>query len=267
MSAELPSFSVASRPTGAFAPVASDAMDRKSSCKTGLPRNKSGFTLMEVMMAAMVFAMASVGIYSMLFKAYQLAALSRYHDDARAVLQTFADQFERIAVSDIIYTDGSNNVVTFPSTDIYQDSTKNVVNATTGAIVYSNISKGSTPRELFALTTATGNGLQYWDTTNHEVLTSNQKSSDTAVLNWHANDPLSITLGSNLSTSPSDVKAISATITRAVVQINNASGAVNSTATTTVPAAGQLLQATFTITYTVYGQIVTQSVSVMRLSS
>ncbi len=56
-------------------------------------RRTAGFTLVEVMMATIVFVAAGLGIYTVLIHAYQVVALTRYHDDARAVLQTFASQF------------------------------------------------------------------------------------------------------------------------------------------------------------------------------
>ncbi len=55
-----------------------------------------GFTLAEVMMSVTIFAMITLGIYQMLIKAYQMSSLTRYRDDARAVILTFADQFMRL---------------------------------------------------------------------------------------------------------------------------------------------------------------------------
>ncbi|HTB81633.1 MAG TPA: prepilin-type N-terminal cleavage/methylation domain-containing protein [Opitutaceae bacterium] len=267
MSAEFSSFRTASRRPATFVSFPRDAAGHKSSSKTGLPRNKKGFTLLEALIAGTIFAMMATGIYAMLFKSYQLAALCRYRDDARAVLQTFADQFERLDISDFIYTNSSNTVITFPSADIYQTSTKNVIDAS-GNIVYSNITKTGDPRELFTLTSGTGNGLRYWDTTNQEILPSNVKSSDPTVLNWNGTTALQFTLGANTGTgtTSTDAKAITAWATRKVVQINNTSGAINTTPLTSNPPAGQLLEATFTITYSVYGRSVTQTLSVMRLA-
>lgn len=53
-------------------------------------------TLGEVMVGMTVFVMCTLGIYATLIKAYQLAALSRCREEARAVLRTYADQFERL---------------------------------------------------------------------------------------------------------------------------------------------------------------------------
>ena len=52
------------------------------------------------MMASGIFVMATLGIYTMLIKSYQMAALSRCRDDARAVIRTYADQFERLQTTE-----------------------------------------------------------------------------------------------------------------------------------------------------------------------
>jgi type II secretory pathway pseudopilin PulG len=60
----------------------------------GLARR--GFTLAEVMVASTIFWMVILGVYVMLVRAYQFAALARARDEARAVIRTNADQFERL---------------------------------------------------------------------------------------------------------------------------------------------------------------------------
>ncbi len=62
-------------------------------------RVRQGFTLVEVMVATVIFAMTMLGVYTMLMRAYELTALTRYRNDARAVTQSFADQFERLATT------------------------------------------------------------------------------------------------------------------------------------------------------------------------
>ena len=62
--------------------------------------SRRGFTLVETMVAATIFIMVTLGVYSMLIKSYQLIALTRVRDDARAVLRTFADQFERLSTTE-----------------------------------------------------------------------------------------------------------------------------------------------------------------------
>ncbi|HWA09287.1 MAG TPA: prepilin-type N-terminal cleavage/methylation domain-containing protein [Opitutaceae bacterium] len=64
--------------------------------RTSRARRGRGFTLAEVMMSVTIFAMLSLGVYQMLIKSYELSAITRYRDDARAVLLTFADQFSRL---------------------------------------------------------------------------------------------------------------------------------------------------------------------------
>lgn len=61
-----------------------------------------GYTLAEAMIASTVFAMIMLGVYAMLIRSYQMAALSRCRDDGRAVIRTFADQFERLQTTDQI---------------------------------------------------------------------------------------------------------------------------------------------------------------------
>jgi hypothetical protein len=63
---------------------------------------RRAFTLVEAMVATTVFTMVTLGVYSMLIKSYQLAALTRCRDDARGVLRTFADQFERLQTTELV---------------------------------------------------------------------------------------------------------------------------------------------------------------------
>jgi hypothetical protein len=72
--------------------------------RPGAKRTNSlcGYTLAEAMVASTVFAMIMLGVYAMLIRSYQMAALSRCRDDGRAVIRTFADQFERLQTTDQI---------------------------------------------------------------------------------------------------------------------------------------------------------------------
>ncbi len=60
------------------------------------------------MIACAVFTMATLGIYGMLIQSYKMSALARTRDNARAVIRTFGDQFERLqttsTVSNVSYT-------------------------------------------------------------------------------------------------------------------------------------------------------------------
>ena len=76
---------------------------RERSCDSARrSRRTAGFSLVEVMLAAIVFTMAGLGSYWLLIKSYQLVAFARYRDEARAVLQTFAEQFQRLQTSNMV---------------------------------------------------------------------------------------------------------------------------------------------------------------------
>ena len=69
---------------------------------------RGGFTLIEAMVATMVFALVILGVYTAITKAYQLNQVTRYNDQARAVLLSYIDQFQRLETADTI---GSNSYV------------------------------------------------------------------------------------------------------------------------------------------------------------
>src|SRR5882724_8286328 len=74
------------------------------------------FTLAEVMVAVTVFSLLTLGVYQILIKAYEIAAITRCRDDGRAVLTTFADQFMRLQTTDdetINNPDGSTTSGTY----------------------------------------------------------------------------------------------------------------------------------------------------------
>jgi prepilin-type N-terminal cleavage/methylation domain-containing protein len=70
---------------------------RRNGMRLGLTR---AFTLVEVMVAVVVFCMMALGIYQVMLKAYEFNAVARCTDDGRAVLATFGDQFMRLQSSD-----------------------------------------------------------------------------------------------------------------------------------------------------------------------
>jgi Tfp pilus assembly protein PilV len=78
------------------APVTAPAPDR------GRPRRRrvAGFTLLEAMLSTTIFTMVTLGVYTILIKSYQMIALSRCRDEARAVLRTYADQFLRLQTTE-----------------------------------------------------------------------------------------------------------------------------------------------------------------------
>ncbi len=71
-------------------------------------RARRAFTLVEVMIATMVFTMGILGVYAMMIKSYELVTLARHRDNGRALLLSFADQFLRLQTTDLI----SGSVVT-----------------------------------------------------------------------------------------------------------------------------------------------------------
>jgi type II secretory pathway pseudopilin PulG len=60
------------------------------------PAGERGFTLVEAMIATLIFVMFTLGVYALIIQSYNMTARIRYRDDARAMLQTFADQFVRL---------------------------------------------------------------------------------------------------------------------------------------------------------------------------
>jgi hypothetical protein len=69
--------------------------------------NRGGWTLVEVMTATVIFTIVTICVYLMLVRSYQMAALSRCRDEARAVIRTYADQFERLQTTATASNNGS----------------------------------------------------------------------------------------------------------------------------------------------------------------
>jgi hypothetical protein len=159
------------------------------------------------MIAATIFAMTALGVMQMLQRSYELTALARYHDNGRAVLRTFADQFQRLATTEKV-----------------------------GGTTYT--------RWLFNVTPGpTGKGL-VWGSL-----------SDAPTSDGSLPDTCTVTLGDG-------AQAITANVTRDVRYINTSNGAVM--IGRNIEAAGYVLQATFSVTYTVSGRAHTQSLVMSR---
>jgi prepilin-type N-terminal cleavage/methylation domain-containing protein len=96
-------------------------------------RANRGMTLVETMIATLVFCMGILGVYAMMLKSYELVTLARHRDNGRAILLSFADQFLRLQTTDA---------------------------GTNGAVI---------PRPIFIPTTTgpTGAGLSWTDTFGH----------------------------------------------------------------------------------------------------
>lgn len=60
----------------------------------------AGFTLAEAMVATAVFTLCTLGLYQSLMMSYKMTSVARYSDNARAVLRSFADQFQRLSIRD-----------------------------------------------------------------------------------------------------------------------------------------------------------------------
>ena len=60
------------------------------------PAGERGFTLVEAMVATLIFVMFTLGVYALVIQSYNMTARIRYRDDARAMLLTYVDQFERL---------------------------------------------------------------------------------------------------------------------------------------------------------------------------
>jgi prepilin-type N-terminal cleavage/methylation domain-containing protein len=165
-----------------------------------------GYTLVETMIATLVFSMGILGVYAMMLKSYELVTLSRHRDNGRALLLSFADQFLRLQTTDLI----------------------------AGAVV---------TRDLFATTgSPTGVGLNWTDTTGTQTL-------GTA-------SGLAVQLGEAGSSR------VPATVVRSVTNLDSTTG--NPVGGATATAAGWMLQATFTINYSIRGRPQTQSLTVAR---
>jgi type II secretory pathway pseudopilin PulG len=67
-----------------------------------------GMALVEAMVATVIFSMVMLGVYACITKAYQLSQVTRYNDQARAVLISYIDQFQRLQTADHV---GSADIV------------------------------------------------------------------------------------------------------------------------------------------------------------
>jgi prepilin-type N-terminal cleavage/methylation domain-containing protein len=61
-----------------------------------------GFSLLEVLVAMSVFTVVAIGIYTTLIQSYELVGSARHRDNARAILESFGDQFLRLETTDIV---------------------------------------------------------------------------------------------------------------------------------------------------------------------
>ncbi len=170
-------------------------------------KGQRGVTLVEAMVATAVFTMGILGVYGMLIYSYNLETLARHRDNARAVLLSFADKFERLQTTD-------------PATS----ALRNFFDATP--------------------TTPNGTGLSWTD--NNGTVTAGTTAG------------ITVTLGSSAS---SQVQAV---VTELVDNLDPNTGAIQAHGPGTNAAAGRIIQATFTIKYTIKGITQSQSLAVTR---
>lgn len=62
--------------------------------------SQRGYSLFETMIAATLFTFVALGVYGALIQSYKMAKLSRCHDESRAILRSYVDQFERLQDTD-----------------------------------------------------------------------------------------------------------------------------------------------------------------------
>jgi type II secretory pathway pseudopilin PulG len=194
-------------------------------------------TLVEVMLAAAVFVMAALGLYTVLIRAYELAALARYQDNARAVLQTYVDQFQ------LLWPVGSDSkpLAIFIPTDpaLWNPPT----------------------------TYGTGQGLLYWNSTTSGGLSDESSALSVGSFQNGGSDGkagMTVTLGSSQN-------GITATVWRNVQAVDpglpdsiSAHGGGSYPQNLESSGGRRLLLATFTITYSVNNVPKVQQLSVLR---
>jgi type II secretory pathway pseudopilin PulG len=192
-------------------------------------RRSAGFTLVEVMVTAVLLVMAALPIFWILVDSYRLVTLTRYRDNARAVLQTYADQFLRLQTSD---TQGSTMT-----------------------------------RPFFTRVDPPGTGVGLlWDNNSTPGLNLTSLSNETGFQTPATSGAsLPIILGGTQTTAGSlPANGIPAQVTRTVQGIDSNGNIVSGSTSFTAISAGEMLLGTFTITYTVNNQQITQSLSVLR---
>lgn len=209
-------------------------------------RRVAGFTLVEVMLAACVLVGAGFGIYACLLKAYQVVAVGRYRDAARAVLQTYADQFERLQTADTSGT-GTNSVA---CTRWFFKPT--VRPTATGLLWDGTVAAGGLNMNLNKLCTEP-------DTPGAPAPANSGLSPDYLRVNLGGSNNAS----STSSTTSGSSQGIEAHVTREVWGLYD-DGRIISGQGIQYESAGELLLGRFTITYTVFNQPFTLNLAVLR---
>lgn len=191
-------------------------------------RTQRAFTLVEVMIATMVFCMGILGVYAMMIKSYELVTMARHRDNARAYLQSFSDQFMRLQTND------KNSVPLQPPIT----------------------------RPLFDTTAVGSAGLTWIDSAG--VTHVPCFDSDPTALNYLHPNPAASSLRMLLgdtATGANVGNTVVAHVSREVTYLDD-----HGLPTNTYPAAaaGFMIQGKFTITYSISGRIQTQVLTVAR---
>jgi prepilin-type N-terminal cleavage/methylation domain-containing protein len=103
-------------------------------------RSRRAFTLVEVMAATIIFAGSILGVYAMMIRSYEMVTMARHRDNGRAILLSFADQFQRLQTTDevggTIVTRFLFQIATTPTGVglTFTDSTGNTLTGTSGGL-------------------------------------------------------------------------------------------------------------------------------------
>lgn len=62
--------------------------------------SRRAFTLVEVMGATVIFTIAILGVYQVMLRSYEMVTMARHRDNARAIISSFADEFQRLQTTD-----------------------------------------------------------------------------------------------------------------------------------------------------------------------
>ncbi|HEY1794231.1 MAG TPA: prepilin-type N-terminal cleavage/methylation domain-containing protein [Opitutaceae bacterium] len=146
---------------------------------------KAGFTLVEVMVATVLLTVMFLSILQTLIFSYQVAAKARYHDAARFVIRSFADQFmtQDSTVNQVLLTmftptmDSSNNYAPLGTGLSWVNpdgSNGTLVNGLNGLSSYQVLiaAPGQTP-----ITATVTRGVQYVSPTSGDETLSDQNAA------------------------------------------------------------------------------------------
>jgi hypothetical protein len=183
-----------------------------------------GLTLVEVMVATVLFALFMMGMLMALVQSYRLAAEVRIRNEIRYVLRSMADQF---LVNSIPTTVKPADLVATPPTPLFKYAT-----------------------------VPTGEGLSWRKDLNTFSVKPPASLSDVYING--TSQGLTIPLGAS-SGAPVNV-----TFTRKLVRIATTPGGTAPAATASKETGGFMLQADFSARFSILGRQLTQSITVVR---